>query len=182
MTQTVHWKTGLLALAALVLLLLTISGQTKLGLSPSRPAAQSAARTFGSPAESNFMVDKWNSEDGLPQNSVLATARTKEGYLWIGTQEGVTRFDGVKFKVYKDTTVWANQDIFTNCLLAASDGSLWVGTRSGLNRIHPHPGDSFTNYTIESGLPNKFVTALAEDPSGAIWIGTRAGLARFSQG
>lgn len=179
MTQTVHWKTGLLALAAIVLLLLTIYGQTKQGFFPSRPAAQSAATPSPSPGASNFMLDSWNSEDGLPQNSVLATARTKEGYLWIGTQEGVTRFDGVKFKVYKDTSAWANQDIFTNCLLAASDGSLWVGTRSGLNRIKD---DSFTTYTIESGLPNKFVTALAEDASGAIWVGTRGGLAQFSQG
>ncbi|HMY73082.1 MAG TPA: two-component regulator propeller domain-containing protein [Blastocatellia bacterium] len=112
----------------------------------------------------------------------MATARTKDGYLWIGTQEGVTRFDGVKFKVYKDAVVWANQDIFTNCMLASGDGSLWVGTRSGLNRISPQPDNPFTTYTTASGLPNKYVTALAEDAVGNLWIGTRGGLTRFSQG
>lgn len=174
MTETIRRKTGLWVLGIVILLLATISGHPVF-----KPPFTAASVNGG---DANFLLDKWNSEDGLPQNSVPATARSKDGYLWIGTQEGVTRFDGVKFKVFKDTSAWANQDIFTNCLLAAGDGSLWVGTRSGLNRIGPAPEHSFTTYTLESGLPNKYVTALAEDTSGNIWIGTRGGLTQFSQG
>jgi len=183
-------KMKVLAWATIVLLLLMVFAQMRLAQSSFQTASQSA------PAKANavsvkpaapaivesgvrFIQDKWDSENGLPQNTVLATARTREGYLWIGTQEGVTRFDGVKFKTYKDASVWANRDIFTNCLLAASDGSLWVGTRSGLNRIKDN---QFTAYTVESGLPYKSVTALAEDRSGAIWVGMRGGVARFAPG
>lgn len=168
-----------MALAAAVLLMLTGAVPPRPALSHSRPDAQATPPTFGRQTDARFMLDQWTSESGLPQNSVLGTVRDKQGYLWIGTQEGVTRFDGVKFKVYKDAPLWANQDIFTNCLLAAADGSLWVGTRSGLNRI---ANDHFTTYTIQSGLPNKFITALAQDQSGTLWIGTRGGLARFSNG
>ena len=126
------------------------------------------------------MLDHWESEDkGLPQNSVVDLARTKDGYLWIGTQEGVTRFDGVEFKNYKDHPGWANKSIFTNVMFAASDGSLWVGTRDGLNQIK---NDRFTSYTLKSGLPDTYVSALAEDADGALWVGTRNGLAKFSKG
>ncbi len=181
MTDTVCRKTGLLTWCVVALLLATISGQS-VSRSSSSPSGHSSATISAGPADANFLLDKWNSESGLPQNSVLATARTKDGYLWIGTQEGVTRFDGVKFKVYKNAADWANQDIFTNCMLAAGDGSLWVGTRSGLNRISSQPENPFTTYTAASGLPNKYVTALAEDTEGNLWIGTRGGLARFAQG
>src|SRR5205085_7534665 len=129
-------------------------------LQPAKPSVTAAAQPTSKKIEAQFIRDRWSSEEGLPHNSVLSVARSRDGYLWVATQEGVTRFDGVKFKVYKDAAVWAGQDIFTNCLLAAGDGSLWVGTRSGLNRIKD---DQFTTYTVESGLPNKSVTALAED-------------------
>lgn len=124
-------------------------------------------------------LDHWESEQGLPQNSVVQLARTKDGYLWIGTQEGVTRFDGVDFKNYKDHPGWANKSIFTNTIFAASDGSLWVGTRNGLTKIK---NERFTAYTLESGLPDTYISAITEDASGAIWIGTRKGLAKLAQG
>lgn len=127
----------------------------------------------------SFIRDKWNSEDGLPQNSVVGLAQTTDGYLWIGTQEGVTRFDGVNFKTYRDSSEWAGNSIFTTALLAAKDGSLWVATRGGLNNIK---GTTFTTYTEASGLPNQFVTSLSEDASGNLWVGTRKGLAKLKDG
>ncbi|MFN0109719.1 MAG: two-component regulator propeller domain-containing protein [Blastocatellia bacterium] len=122
------------------------------------------------------MLEQWESEHGLPQNSVVDLARTSDGYLWIGTQEGVSRFDGMKFDHYKGKPGWANQNIFTNVILAGKDDSLWVGTRNGLNRIK---NDIFTAYTLESGLPDTYISALAEGAGGIIWIGTRNGLAKL---
>lgn len=129
--------------------------------------------------EPALIRDRWISEDGLPQNSVVGLTQAIDGYLWIGTQEGVTRFDGVNFKTYKEISDWAGQNIFTSALLASIDGSMWVGTREGLNKIRR---DSFTRYTRADGLPNSFVTALAEDAYGILWIGTRNGIARLSDG
>ncbi|MDX2044172.1 MAG: two-component regulator propeller domain-containing protein [Acidobacteriota bacterium] len=123
------------------------------------------------------MLNNWSSDQGLPQNSVVDLARTKDGYLWIGTQEGVSRFDGINFKTFKDPKFWAEQAIFTNVILAASDSSLWVGTREGLNQIK---NEQFRTYTATSGLPGKYVTALAEDQSGTIWVGTRNGIAKIT--
>lgn len=124
-----------------------------------------------------FMLDNWDSDKGLPQNSVIDLARTKDGYLWVGTQEGVARFDGIGFKTFKDPKVWAEQAIFTSVIFAASDDSLWAGTREGLNKIK---NEQFKTFTVNSGLPGKYVTALAEDTSGTIWVGTRNGVAKIT--
>ncbi len=129
--------------------------------------------------QSQIMLDQWESAQGLPQNSVIDLARTKDGHLWVATQEGVSRFDGISFKNYKDMPGWANHNVFTNVIFASSDGSLWVGTRGGLNQIK---NDRFTAYTLNSGLPDTHINALAEDSSGTIWIGTRKGVAKLSQG
>lgn len=126
-----------------------------------------------------FTLDNWDSDKGLPQNSAIDLARTKDGYLWIGTQEGVSKFDGMQFENYKDPAVWAEQTIFTNVILAASDNSIWAGTRDGLNQII---NGQFKTYTVKSGLPGKYVTALAEDQSGTIWVGTRDGVATIRNG
>ena len=70
-------------------------------------------------------------EDGLPQNSVKAIAQTADGYLWLATQAGVVRFDGVRFTVFStaDTPALMNSNVLA--LLTARDGSLWTGTYGG---------------------------------------------------
>ncbi len=174
-------KTKLLVSTASILLLLAFSGEPRQlsAAGDAVPTPSTATRKPTKAPELSFILDKWDSLVGLPQNSVVGLAQTSDGYLWIGTQEGVTRFDGVNFKTYRDTSDWAGGDIFISALLAAKDRSVWVATRGGLNNIK---GDVFTTYTEKSGLPNQYVTSLAVDASGNLWIGTRKGLARLNDG
>lgn len=72
----------------------------------------------------------WDSDRGLPQNSVTAIVQTPDGYIWLGTQEGLVRFDGVRFSVY-DRRQGAIRHNHVTALLAARDGSLWIGTNDG---------------------------------------------------
>ncbi len=145
--------------------------------------AQTAARIAPPASEAGgllnpqFVWETWGSGNGLQQNSVLSIVQSRDGYLWIGTQEGLARFDGVKFTVYNNNnSSWVDQDTWVRALLAARDGSIWVGTTSGLNRFS---NGQFTPYTVKSGLPHSYIQALCEDAEGAIWIGTAQGVARF---
>ncbi|MGZ4841589.1 MAG: ligand-binding sensor domain-containing protein, partial [Candidatus Angelobacter sp.] len=73
----------------------------------------------------------WRSEDGLPQNSIQALLQTRDGYLWIGTQEGLVRFNGVEFKVFNKSTTPAIRHNDVRALYQDRDGALWVGTFGG---------------------------------------------------
>jgi ligand-binding sensor domain-containing protein/signal transduction histidine kinase len=121
--------------------------------------------------------DVWQMRDGLPQNSVEAIAQTLDGYLWFGTEEGLARFDGVRFTVFgRDPSTGLLQNSI-KALLAARDGSLWVGTNGGgLAQILR---GRIVVYTRAQGLAGNAVSALTEDRDGGIWIGTNDGLARF---
>jgi ligand-binding sensor domain-containing protein len=121
--------------------------------------------------------DVWQQRDGLPQNSVEAIAQTLDGYLWFGTEEGLARFDGVRFTIHGRDPVSGLPQDSVKALLAARDGSLWVGTNGGgVVRI---TRGQFTAYDRARGLAGNAISALAEDLDGQIWIGTNDGLCRF---
>jgi ligand-binding sensor domain-containing protein/signal transduction histidine kinase len=125
---------------------------------------------------SEFGNQVWLTENGLPQNTVQAIMQTRDGYLWIGTQEGLARFNGTGFLVFdkENTPQFKSNDI--RALFEDRNGTLWVGTSYGLLRFQ---GGSFTCFTTAEGLPDNSVTALAETPEGTIWIATPSGLARY---
>src|SRR5262249_20447011 len=81
---------------------------------------------------SSFSRQSWVMENGLPQNTVQALAQTNDGFLWLGTEVGLVRFDGSSFAVFDKTSKPALPGNDVQCLLAAWDGSLWVGTSDGL--------------------------------------------------
>ena len=122
---------------------------------------------------SEFSNQLWLTESGLPQNTVQAITQTGDGYLWIGTQEGLARFTGTAFVVFdkENTPQFKSNDI--RALLEDRTGTLWVGTSYGLLRFQ---GGSFTCFTTAEGLPDNGVAALAETPEGTIWIATTSGL------
>jgi len=125
-------------------------------------------------------------EDGLSQNAGLAIFQDRQGYLWIGTQDGLNRYDGFTFKVFKHDPENSNS-ISHNSILAiieAKDGYLWIGTwGGGLNRFDPAT-ETFVRYRHDPGEPsslsNDVVTSIKEDSNGAIWVGTLGGLNRFN--
>ncbi len=132
-------------------------------------------------ALTQFVLDLWGIEDGLPQISVHAVARTRDGYLWIGTQEGLVRFDGAAFRIYdrSNTPGLGHDSIWV--LHEDRRGTLWIGTYGG--GLTAMRDGAFTTFTTKEGLPSDIVRTLREDRSGALWVGTdTSGLARIEDG
>src|SRR5215469_8667094 len=95
----------------------------------------------------------WTQEHGLPQDAIRAIAQTSDGYLWLGTDEGLARFDGYDFTLFNK----ANRGLPSNsitALAAAAGGSLWIGTANGLVQYRDK---QFRVYTTRDGLPDNSI-------------------------
>ena len=115
----------------------------------------------------------WQERDGLPQNTVLAIATTRDGYLWVGTYEGAARFDGVRFTLFNPSNTTGIGNSLVTSLLERRDGDLWLATYGGgVSRLS---GGQFTQYAMRDGLSSDFITCLFEDHAGTLWIGTDGG-------
>jgi signal transduction histidine kinase/ligand-binding sensor domain-containing protein len=157
-------------------LLVVLIGAT--ALQPSLAAAQppNPNTVFG-----RYQQAVWQERDGLPQNSVLAIAMTRDGYLWIGTYEGAARFDGARFTLFKSSNTTGLGNSLINDLLETRDGSLWLATYGG--GVSRYADGRFTQYAKKQGLASDFVTSLFEDQSGTLWIATDGGgVSRFHDG
>ncbi len=120
-------------------------------------------------------------EDGLSQNAVLDLLQDRDGFLWVATQDGLNRYDGYGFTVFKndpdDPTTLSHNSVLQ--LLQDSNGAIWAGTwGGGLNRLDPQTG-KITRYMHKAGDPtslsNDTVAALWEDRHGSIWVGSMGG-------
>src|ERR1022692_2925584 len=123
----------------------------------------------------------YRTADGLARDDVQSVVADKAGYLWFGTVEGLSRFDGYEF-----TNYGLNEGLphaSANALLLTRDGGLWIGTSRGLCRFNPESrlpsGHQFTVYQPSAVRGTQFIIALAEDRDGSIWCGTGAGLFRL---
>ena len=128
-----------------------------------------------------FGLDVWQRRQGLPQSTVTALAQTQDGYLWLGTEEGLVRFDGVRFTTFdrRNTPELGRHDV--TCLAAGRGGALWIGTLGG--GLLRFDGGRFTSWTTRQGLPEDAVSALLEDRDGTLWIGFAGrGVARLRDG
>ena len=121
---------------------------------------------------SQYVLDNWQIPEGLPQTSVQAIARTPDGYLWVGTQEGLARFDGVRFTVFDNSNDPAIPSKYITVLFVDRAGRLWVGTRSGVAVLENGRFKSFK--AIEGG--HAYVRAITEGGAGRLWVGTEDGL------
>jgi ligand-binding sensor domain-containing protein/signal transduction histidine kinase len=135
-----------------------------------------AASAIGGLWAINFRA--WEKEQGLPQSLVRALAQTQDGYIWIGGDDGLARFDGLRFVPFGSQEGIKCGPV--SVLLADHDGALWIGsTRGGLSCLR---NNKLTTLTTKDGLPGDSITALAEDAAGRLWIGTEAGLALWQNG
>jgi signal transduction histidine kinase/ligand-binding sensor domain-containing protein/DNA-binding NarL/FixJ family response regulator len=124
-------------------------------------------------ALSQYLHDVWQTEQGLPQNSVGTILRSRDGYLWLGTQDGLVRFDGVRFTTFDTHNSPGLLHNYILCLLEDRDGSLWIGTSGGgLSRYNE---GRFTSFTEREGLPASQVKSLMQDRRGRVWVGTIGG-------
>ena len=118
-------------------------------------------------SDQNWIHRRFNTENGLPDNVVKALLQAKDGYLWIGTQSGLARFDGKHFRQFnaENTPALASigQTIFS--LSEGSDGTVWAGVFGGLLRIRNLEFTPFTN-----GLPQRFILQAEEAGDGSVWV------------
>lgn len=126
-----------------------------------------------------YLRERWRAEEGLPQNTVTAILESRDGYLWLGTREGLVRFDGSRLAVLDRRVVPAFRTNHVRSLLEARDGALWVGTEAGVVRRH---GGAWQR-VAEDRLGAASITTLEEGEDGAVWLGTKAaGLWRWRAG
>lgn len=119
-------------------------------------------------------------EQGLSQLSVLSIYQDSEGYLWFGTRNGLNKYDGYRFQVFressKDTLHISHNHIM--CIAGDKDGYVWVGTNRGLNRYDAATGrfTKFLSREDSTTISNSTVSALLSDSDGDLWVGTADGL------
>ena len=128
---------------------------------------------------SQFSHEVWLTENGLPQNTVHSIAQTSDGYIWIGTEEGLARFDGVRFTVFDKRNTPQLKSNYIRTLLADRRGALWIGTAEGLVRML---NGKFDVFTTNDGLPSDTIQAVYEDREGNLWVATATGLGLFKGG
>lgn len=148
--------------------LLPFAGMARANLDPAKALTQ-------------YIHQSWQADNGLPQSSVLAIAQTPDGYIWLGTEEGLASFDGVHFNVYEKRNTPELPSNTVTALLADDRQNLWIGTQAdGLARLnHGH----FQRFTKADGLTSNSILCFHEDHLGVLWIGTDGGgLIRFQNG
>ena len=126
----------------------------------------------------DYGLTVWAAEKGQPPGDVFAIAQDAEGYLWLGTPNGLFRFDGTRFTPWSSTsptTALPNGPV--HALIGAPDGSLWIGLGGGGGVVHVIRGQ-VTRYTPAEGAPPG-VSAMIQDRQGAIWAAANRGLYRF---
>src|SRR3984885_9143912 len=122
---------------------------------------------------SQYVLDNWQIPEGLPQTSVQAIARTPDGYLWVGTQEGLARFDGVRFTVFDSSNEPAIPSKYITVLFVDRAGRLWIGTRSGVAVLE---SGRFKPFKTIEGIAHAYVHAITDGGAGHLWVGTEDGL------
>lgn len=152
-----------------------------LAASASSAAINRSGEADASWSPTRLRQEVWNSEQGLPQNTVPAIAQSTDGYLWTGTELGLVRFDGLRFRVFDKSNTPELKSNVIDALLQDHQGNLWIGTLGGgLTRLS---GGKFTTFTTRNGLSNNSISSLLEDETGEIWIGTNGGgLNRLREG
>ena len=127
-----------------------------------------------------YVWRSWTRLDGLPGSQVWAITQDQAGYIWLGTNEGLVRFDGVRFVSGQQLGFAQLPDRSVRALLVARDGSLWVGFGTGgIGRIQ---GPALRNFTTDDGLPPGAFFGIVEDRRGVVWAGSANGLYRFHDG
>ncbi|MCU0426306.1 MAG: methyl-accepting chemotaxis protein [Candidatus Kapabacteria bacterium] len=141
-----------------------VTAQTATGLDPQKRLTQ-------------YILEVWREDQGLPQNAVQTILQTRDGYLWFGSQEGVVRFDGVRFTVFDKQHTEGIKENNVYALCEDKEGKLWVGTYVG--GISVYSKGVFKNYSKEQGIDGD-VSTIFQDSKGTIWVGSNNGIFRFN--
>jgi class 3 adenylate cyclase/ligand-binding sensor domain-containing protein len=124
---------------------------------------------------SQYIMQAWTNEQGLPQNTVMTLAQTPDGYLWAGTFEGLVRYNGKAFTVFNRFTTPALQGNAVHELLIAPDSSLWIYTGDGLTQYAKGTFKKRLTKSMNYGTPNLFAWS-----DGKIWLVSKGKLGSFA--
>ena len=125
-------------------------------------------------------------EQGLSQSSVYSMLQDSQGYMWFGTEDGLNRYDGYSFRIYRHDPDNPDSlsDNWISSIVEDQTGALWIGTDGGINR-YERDSDSFVRYRHDPSDPSSLisdeVSVILEDSSGTLWIGSRGGLSRYDR-
>jgi len=119
----------------------------------------------------------WQVTQGLPQASISSITQSHDGYLWLGTQTGLVRFDGVRFTTIEDRSQPLLKNAWVEGLVEDSKQNLWIGTDAGLFRLHD---GAVKRFSLADGMPSNNVQCLVNGRDGDLWACTSQGLARVT--
>ena len=139
------------------------------------PGHANAQRTGQLPI---YRAQSWQSDSGLPQNTVHAVIQTADGFLWLGTEGGMLRFDGFRFKLFDTANTPQMRSDLVDGLAEDAAGALWVATSGGLLEMQ---GGRFRAFAVADGLPSDVVTGIYRQGSRLV-IATANGLAERDGG
>ncbi len=124
----------------------------------------------------DYVLDNWNTEDGLPQVSVLSITQCAEGYLWVGTQAELARFDGVRFTVYDRKKTGGIDTSLVSSSLRDSRDRLWFGTPHGLLL---YADKHFQSINLQGSAESVSIQGIAESSDGNMLFATPQGVLRY---
>jgi signal transduction histidine kinase/ligand-binding sensor domain-containing protein len=130
-----------------------------------------------SPLKLAYSVNIWNTENGLPQNTVNKIVQTRDKFIWIATNDGLLRFDGLKFTLFNISNT---PQLRSNRIIGLHEdeyGTLWISTENC--KVTVYRNRQFTEID-DKGLLSGFISPFAEDQYGNVWICTNDILVRFT--
>jgi len=140
---------------------------------------------FGQEKEIDF--DRISMDQGLSHNSVRSIVQDQKGFLWFGTEDGLNKYDGYGFTIYKHerNDLSSLSDNWITSIYETKSGTIWVGTNKGLNRFDKET-ETFTRFYNNPGdrssLSNNSIKSIYEDKKGILWVGTSGGLNKLNKG
>jgi ligand-binding sensor domain-containing protein/signal transduction histidine kinase len=126
----------------------------------------------GTSTNSAWIDRVWQSDDGLPNNTITSLAQTPDGYLWVANPSRLARFDGVRFEEFSSGSLFAGYVRRISAVLRSRRGGLWVAMDHGPVAYL----DSGTERVVTNGLPDNSVLGMAEDDEDGLWIAYRGGI------
>ncbi|MCH5720589.1 ligand-binding sensor domain-containing protein [Niabella hibiscisoli] len=115
-----------------------------------------------------YYFEHYQVEQGISNNTASCVIQDQKGFIWVGTKDGLNRFDGYTFKVFRheknDSASLGNNSVWK--LFESSDGTIWVGTEHGVFAYDPE----LETFSHAAGTPKQLVRAMVEDSDGNMWF------------
>lgn len=116
----------------------------------------------------NFITRVWKTDDGLPGSGVTAVIQSRDGYLWIGTRNGLARFDGVRFTVFDGSNTPEMQSPHVTSLFEDREGTLWIGHETG--ELTCYKERRFHAFHIPGAWHSGRIYSINADSAGDVWV------------